>query len=366
MTTLMQAHTQWANRPADERFLSLTDMSQTLDDLTARSRAKVVDIKSMRVAPVEGDHKALALIGPGGNVVAPTHCAFGQFIGKLDVEKNFANVMRDLPAPIAADAINYKMLNASRADVGVLLTASRDRSVSLRAVTGPDYGRIYNSEVVRALINRFGDGVTGQFRVPGEFGKGITVNRDNTTLYASDTSMFVFLADEVNRIEMPGRRDGESGSLARGFFVWNSEVGKSKLGIATFLFDYVCGNRIVWGAEGFEEFSIRHTASAPARFLEEIAPALEQYANSSTRGITHAITQARAALVPDLDKFLRERFTAKQSEGIKLAHFVDENRPMETIWDVTTGVTAYARGIPNTDTRLELEREAGAIMKLAA
>jgi hypothetical protein len=52
--------------------------------------------------------------------------------------------------------------------------------------------------------------------------------------------MFVFLVDEESRIGLPGRRAGRSGSFARGFFVWNSEVGKTTLGAGFFLFDYVC------------------------------------------------------------------------------------------------------------------------------
>ena len=39
------------------------------------------------------------------------------------------------------------------------------------------------------------------------------------------------------RIEIPGRRNGRTGSLARGFFVWNSEVGDTTLGVEFFLFD---------------------------------------------------------------------------------------------------------------------------------
>ncbi len=65
----------------------------------------------------------------------------------------------------------------------------------------------------------------------GRFGKRVTVDRENTTLYASDRDMFVFLADEDRRIEVAGR------SLARGFFVWNSEVGDKTLGAGFFLFD---------------------------------------------------------------------------------------------------------------------------------
>jgi hypothetical protein len=55
---------------------------------------------------------------------------------------------------------------------------------------------------------------------------------------------------QENRIQLPHRRAGRSGSFARGFFAWNSEVGKTTLGAGFFLLDYVCCNRIIWGAWG--------------------------------------------------------------------------------------------------------------------
>src|SRR5207302_1489157 len=91
--------------------------------------------------------------------------------------------------------------------------------------------------------------------------------KENTTLFASDRDMFVFLADEDRRIDIPGRRNGSGGSMARGFFVWNSEVGDKTLGLGFFLFDYVCKNRIVWGADQYTEIRIRHTKGAADRDL---------------------------------------------------------------------------------------------------
>src|SRR4029077_3736004 len=114
---------------------------------------------------------------------------------------------------------------------------------------------------------------------PVEFGNRIPVTKENTPLFASDRDMFVFLADEDRRIEVPDRRNGSGGSMARGvfvldseggdktpglgFFVWNSEVGDKTLGLGFFLFDYVCCNRIVWGADQYTEVRIRHTKGAP-------------------------------------------------------------------------------------------------------
>jgi hypothetical protein len=154
--------------------------------------------------------------------------------------------------------------------------------------------------------------------------------------------------------------------MARGFFVWNSEVGSATFGIATFLFDFVCCNRIVWGAEQYGEIRIRHTSGAPDRWIHEVAPALEQYADGSTRNVTQAIEQARAARLEDkVDDFLAKRFTRRQVDLIKTAHIADEQRPIETVWDAVTGITAYARSIPWQDERVALEREAGSLLTLA-
>lgn len=367
MSTLMTASRQWASRPSDERFTSLLELDGHCQNLKGRSAARVMTNRALMAVPVAGDNEALAIEGPNGVPVVPTNWAFGQLAQRAGAP---ASYLRELPAPLAADCINYGLRHSREVqEIGVLLHKGENVPATLRAVTGPNYGRVWNADVTRALVRRFGDGITGDFRVPGEFGKAVAVNKDNTTLYASDRDMFVFLADEEHRIEVPNRRDGQAGSMARGFFVWNSEVGSGTLGIATFLFDYVCCNRIVWGASDYQEIRVKHTSGAPDRFVEEVAPALERYARSSTDSITKAIADARAARIGDaaaVDKFLRERFTGRQVESIKAAHMNDEGRPIETLWDAATGATAYARGIMWQDDRVAIERSAGKMLDLAA
>jgi hypothetical protein len=224
MTTLTQCNQQWSTRPADERFLSLTALNDFTHAVRASSKARQISSRGLQAVPVEGDHKALQVEGPTGARVDVTNWSFGQLAARAGAP---AGYLRSLPAPMAADCINYGLhVEREIEDVGVLLTASPDGGVPrLAAVTGPQYGRIWNSQITGALVDRFGDGRTGDFRVPGEFGKAVEISKENTTLYASDRDMFVFLADEKNRIELPNRRDGKTGTMARGFFVWNSEVG---------------------------------------------------------------------------------------------------------------------------------------------
>lgn len=360
---LMHANRQWSSRPNDERFTSLTALDAAVQSFRARSAAKIVSSRAITAQPVDGDHKGLVLVGPNGAPVAPTHWAFGQLCARAEAP---AAYLRDLPAPMAADCINYGLSRRDVSDVGVLLHAPENAQREIRSITGPNYGRVWNSTITRALVDQFGDGLTGDFRVPGEFGQDVAITTENTTLYASDRDMFVFLADERHRIDVPNRRNGQSGSMARGFFVWNSEVGAQTLGIATFLFDYVCCNRIVWGAEQFAELRVRHTSSAPDRWLHEIAPAVAQYANSATASVTHALEAARRARLDNVDEFLARRFTRSQVSAIRAAHMADEDRPIETIWDAVTGATAYARGIGYQDERVKIEREAGKLLSLAA
>lgn len=361
MSTLMQASNQWATRPSDERFVSLTDMQSHFDKIRSECRAVVVPSRRIQALP-SPDNKGLEIVGPNGHAYAPTHWAFGQLCQRAEAP---AGYLRTLPSPIAADCVNYGLqFKRDIEDVGVLLQKNGDHVA--RAVTGPNYGRIWNSDVVTGLVDRFGDGVNGRFRVPGEFGKAVTVTKDNTTLFAGDRDMFVFLADEQNRIEMPDRRNGQSGSLARGFFVWNSEVGSSTFGVATFLFDYVCCNRIVWGAKEYRQITIRHTASAPDRWAEELAPALTAYANSSTHSVVKAIADAKAARIDNVDDFLAKRFSRRMVATLQNIHTAEEGRPIETLWDAATAATAHARSITWQDNRVELERQAGDLLDLAA
>ena len=370
MATLSDASHQWFTRPDPERYTSLLTMQDEAQQMRARSRGQVRANRLLSAAPVHGDNFGLCVVDRDNGPMVPSNWAFGQFARLAGAP---AGYLQSLPAAVAADCLNWGLHKRDIEEIGVL---SRDdfgpgSPSTMLAATGPNYGRIWNSQIIDALVKRFGDGVTGDWRVPGEFGVAVDVNKANTTLYMSDRDMFVFLADETNRIEVKGRRQlangtAINGSLARGFFMWNSDVGSSSYGIAAFLFDYACKNRTVWGAEQLGEIRLRHTAGAPVRFIDEIAPALEKYAHSDTGSIVHAIESARQARIDDVDAFLAERFTGGQAKGIVLAHAADEGRPIETLYDMSNAITAYAREIKHQDERVALERIGGKVLALAA
>src|SRR6202045_1066491 len=236
----MSANEQWRTRPQDERFTSLTDLQAKAQHVMDHSAARVVASKSISADIVDGK---LVVVGPSGKAAIPSNWAFGQLSQRAGAP---AGYLRDLPNELAADCLNYGLHVARPVeDVGVLLYQNGGPA-ELHAVTGPNYGRIWNARLGAALVEAFGDGRTGAFRVPGEFGKQVAIDKENTTLYASDRDMVVFLADEEKSTEVPNRRDGKTGRISTGLAIGNSDVGGGTLWVARFAFDSFCCNRIIW------------------------------------------------------------------------------------------------------------------------
>src|SRR3954463_11091983 len=125
----------------------------------------------------------------------------------------------------------------------------------------------------------------------------VDVTAETTTLYASDRDVFLFLCDDLNPIEAGRLPDGSPDLYFRGFYCWNSEVGSRSLGIASFYLRAVCQNRNIWGAEQFEEITIRHSKYAASRFADEAAPAPPSFAASSASTFVAGIRAARAHIV---------------------------------------------------------------------
>lgn len=360
----MKASQQWSTRPDEERFTSLNDMHAHFVDLRNRSDEVQTSTRKIKAEPGDDPINELVIRSLGADVTAaPTHHAFGQLATK---GKAPAGYLRTLPAPIAADCMNYGLHHATRADDVQLLLTQVDDGLQMRAATGPNYGRIWNYEVTDQLIQNFGDGATGRWKVPGEFGKAVTVDKGNTTLYGSDRDMFVFLADEsdAGQIEISNRRDGQAGQLNRGFFLWNSEVGDKSIGMGVFLFDFVCMNRIVWGMQDYTEKRFRHTSSAPDRWAEEMLPILREFANSDMKPVAETLAAAQASKVERLDAFLANRWSKNLVTQMHDQHEREEGKPISTYWDVVTAATAVAREMPHQHDRVQLEREAGKVLDL--
>ena len=368
---ISRVSSEWFSRPDDERYLSLTELHAAVRGRAERATARTVETKALRVEASRNDAERLALIVPGQDLpVAPTHWSYGQLCSLVGAP---ASYMRQLPAPLAGINLQHGLLS-HRAELVKTLEAD-DGRIELRAVTGPDYGRIWDHELVEAVMRIAGDG-TGdtRWKVPGlldwssmTHNPFVEVTKDTTTLYASDRDVFLFLVDDAHPIEAGRLPNGDPDLYFRGFYCWNSEVGSKTLGMASFYLRAVCMNRNIWGAEGFEEISIRHSKFAGHRFAHQASPALERFATSSPAPFMAGIRAAREAIVArkdeDRETFLRKRgFSRPETERIIATVLEEEGRPPESIFDFVQGITALARDKPHQDARLELEGKAAKLL----
>ena len=258
---------EWFSRPDDEKYLSLSDLYASVKGRAERSKTRTVESAAVRVEAHRDDPEKLALVLPDAEApVAPTHWSL---VGAP------AAYLRQLPAPLAGIKLQYGLTN-HRAEQVKTLEATNGRT-ELRAVTGPDYGRIYDHELVAAVQRIAGDGDT-RWKVPGvlDWSTGVynpmvDITKDTTTLYASDRGVFLFLVDDRNPIEAGTLPDGSPDLFFRGIYCWNSEVGAKTLGIASFYLRAVCQNRNLWGVEDFQDITIRHSKYAANRFAHEAA-----------------------------------------------------------------------------------------------
>ena len=363
---------EWFARPDDQRYLSLSALQAAVKGRAERSRTRIVESAAIRVEASREDPEALALVVPGADrPIAPTHWSFGQLTSLVGAP---ATYLRQLPAALAGINLQYGLTSHRAEQVKMLET--NDGRAELRAVTGPDYGRIYDHELVSAVQRIAGDGVGDtRWKVPGVldwstgvYNPNVNVTKDTTTLYASDRDVFLFLVDDRNPIEAGKLPDGSPDLFFRGFYCWNSEVGAKTLGIASFYLRAVCQNRNLWGVEDFQEIRIRHSKHAAGRFAHEAAPALTRFAESSPAPFVQGIRAARERIVARNDEdrtdFLRKRGFSKAETGrIVETVLAEEGRPPESVFDFVQGITAIARTKTQQDARLAIEGRAKALLE---
>ncbi|HEY8066590.1 MAG TPA: DUF932 domain-containing protein [Methylosinus sp.] len=367
---------QWISRPADQRFLSLGELKDAMAEKRDTSHEYRVDTRKIEfIAPepkrLEDTH-ALTVGLPDGTEIAPNHWSFGQLCNLAQAPSSY---LRRLPSQIVADALSYGM-RYSRDSDEIKAYASGD---SLLAATGPDYGRIFDCEVVEAVMQIAGNGIGDmRWKVPGVldwqtmlYNPDAPVTIDSTTLYASDRDVFIFLVDDRNPIEVGKLPSGDPDLIFRGFYVTNSEVGSGSLRLAAFYLRGVCMNRNLWGVENFQELTMRHSKYAPARFIEESRPALASFANGSTKSLVEAVAAAKSTkLASDQDEalaFLQARSISRKRALLILEQGErEEQRPVRSAWDFAQALTANARSEPNTDSRIEIETVAKKILDKVA
>lgn len=368
---------QWASRPDDQRFLTLDALYESVQERRRGSREIRHDLRELAVGLNEdGDDLRLILPDAGIEDAQFTHYSFGTLCQRVGAPAGFFRDRMDGAPELTAEVLNHCIDSTERE--AIMPYVYQNGHTELRAATSPSYGRIYDEEVVRA-VSRVNERDNGIWKVPGvlDWNTGVhnphvDVTKENTTLYASDRDIFLFLVDDAHPVEVGKLPNGEPDTLFRGFYVWNSETGNSSFGMATMYMRAVCANRILWGVENKREITFRHTKGAPERFLAEVRPVLNELTHNNTGAICRGVIEAKKPVLPrdrpDKIKWIMRETGVPQARAIAALNALEreEGRVAESVWDVAQGLTAVARRIPHQDQRVALERAAKKILDKVA
>lgn len=365
---------QWFNRPADQRFTSISALIEALDARSVGMLENVVNASDLRLVANPEDTRNMFLAAPDGKEpLTLTNHVFGQMCSLAGAP---ASYLREKPAYLAA--INLMDDLTVKRDLNSMFYWN-ENSRDARAFTGEGYGRIMDRTVAEAVQRIAGNG-TGDtnWKIPGKinwskstYDPYAPITNESTTLYASDRDLFMFLVDDTHPIEIGKLDNGDPDFVFRGFYCWNSEVGSRSLGISTFLLRGACENRCLWGVENYETIKINHTRFAPDRFARQAEPVLRRYANSEPNKIIAGITAAKEAIVARDDEarmnFLKTLdFSKAQSKKIIETVEREEHHAPRSAWDFVQGITAVARTIEHQDRRLDLEKIGAKVLDKAS
>ena len=359
MSVLMRANREWSTRPSDERFGSLKDMHAKAVDI--RTRAKVAQIKAdaLRVA-ADGDR--LGLVGQKtGKFAQLTNWSFGQVAERAKAPKEF---LQSISADTAARCLNEGLAN--RDDGGDSLVALNDVKgdvITTRALTSDKYCRIWNSDITKRLVDLEAQGTWRPAPAAFDGSRG---------LYLGDRDMFAFLVDNDRRIF----ETGPGGGLSRGFMTWNSEVGGGAFGIMSFLYEFICGNHRIWGAQNVSELKVIHIGkSQDAKAFDMMKVELKKYAEASAADDEAKVEAARtyqiAATKEDVlntvfglksPVLTRKLITAAYD---KAEQRVDWYGSPRSAWGFAGGLTEIGRDMPNASDRQAIDVAASKVMEMA-
>ena len=281
MGNLYRASRQWANRPDDERFGTIQEAYEATRSYALAAKEETVQTETFGITRDSEDN--LCLSYGGGSSATLTNWAFKQICGFAGAPVGY---LQTLPGELATRNLAHGLHQMANTEKEALV--HRNGTTVLRSLTSNRYKRIWNYNVLEHLL----DAPSKGWKTPPAMDKA----ERPSGIYASDHDMFVFMVNDEYRVD-----DGSDGGLGRGFFVSNSEVGAASLRITSFLYRYVCGNHIVWGARDVSDIKMRHVGNIHSAFDVEIAQFMRA-SKVSARDDEELIKRAKFRILGESDE----------------------------------------------------------------
>jgi hypothetical protein len=252
------------------------------------------------------------------------------------------------------------MTHANDAAMASLLFHSNG-SLLLRAITSDQYARIWNWEVAERLM-----GLEEKGWEPARPDSHSLAQDKQVALYASDHDMYAMLRQSNAALVEAGK----DAPLWRGIIVENSEVGASALKVTRFLYRYMCGNHIIWGASEVMDLSLRHRGDIAGKWMS-FAATLRKWADESSSDEQAKIKAAQTRIIAGTKEQVLDAVFGKRSIGLSrkvIAAGYDAVVPHQdgapnSVWGLLQGITRHSQTIPYADERLRVDKAAGKLLE---
>lgn len=355
--TAYTAHTEWAKRPADERFESVQGLYEAARARRLRTEERPIETVDFKTEAVSDD--VLVFREATGFTSALTHWSFDQLAAIAGAPPKY---LRTLPATIAAMAINHGLARQPRQQHQ--LFADRAAPWTVRAITSPRYTRIHHDELASRVLDLmsthaawhlplgYKDGVYGAERVP-------------SGAYLGDRDMFLFLVDGNRDLDDP--TDQSRSGLFRGIILRNSDVGAAALSLDVFLFRVVCGNHIIWGFQHVAAFRRRHVGQSIgdewSSSLESVRAALNSDTHDDRAMILRATTKEIAPTREQVLDTVAQRLAVPQKLAAAAYTLAEqhESNP-RSVWGYVQGLTRLSQYTQWQDGRFSVDRAASRLL----
>ncbi len=364
MTELMDAHKEWRFRPASERYATLAEMHAVTEARRQASRESRVRTGNgglrFEADPDAQPGQDLVIRGEGTSLV-PTAWSLEQLSWAYHVP-GLSQMVGKQPAQLAAQNLNWAVRNTSAEEM-VMLWANGGNGI-IRGFNTTTYTRLWDADVIGWLRSATADETNGWHRPPA-----MTDGRYPSGYYSSDRDIFVFMINDENRID-----DGSDKGLGRGVIVRNTEVNGLGFHFRGFLYEHVCGNHIVWGAQQLFDFRAWHMGSdIGQRVSVKLYKAMGEYLNSSAAEQQAVITLARGKSIgktpAEAIKFLTAKpveFNKTQADQI-VTNAVAVGDDPTNLWALVNSATALSQQLfAHANQRQDFDVRAGKILDLVA
>jgi hypothetical protein len=355
--TAYTAHREWATRPPDERFASVSALYEAARARRVGSEERAIETNQFRTQAEADDD--LVLRDSSGRSAPLTNWSFEQLATIAGAPPKY---LRTLPASIASSAINFGLQRQRRE--AHQLFADRTAPWTVHAITSQRYARVHHDELAARVLDLmaehpawhlplgYQDGVDGAEMVP-------------SGAYLGDRDMFLFLVDGDRDLQDP--TDRSHAGLFRGFILRNSDVGAAALTLDVFLYRVICGNNIIWGFQHVAGFRRRHIGAsiheAWTESLGSVRAALDANSADDRTVIIRATAQELGANREEvLDTVgTRLELSRKQAaDAYGLAEQFEDNP--RSIWGYVQGLTRLSQRTPWQDQRFSLDRAASRLL----